>query len=44
MLRMVNLRPDGALTGKANDCRLARLGIGKWKAGTSEVVAPVCVG
>jgi hypothetical protein len=39
-----NLRSDEALRWKAEDCRLGRSGRGLWKAGTSKVVAPSCVG
>jgi hypothetical protein len=43
MLRLDNLRPDGALRWKAEDRRLGRSGSVIWKAGTSKVVALVCV-
>jgi hypothetical protein len=39
-----NLRSDEALRWKAEDCRFGRSGSGLWKAGTSKVVAPSCVG
>jgi hypothetical protein len=39
-----NLKPDGALRWKAEDRRLGRLGSVMWKACTSKVVAPACVG
>jgi hypothetical protein len=39
-----NLRPGRALRWKAKDYRLERLGSVMWKAGTSKVVTPACVG
>jgi hypothetical protein len=41
---LVNLRPGRALRWKAEDYRLERVGNVMWKAGTSKVVAPTCVG
>jgi hypothetical protein len=39
MLRMDNLRLDGALKWKAEDRQFGRTRIVKWKVGTSKVVA-----
>jgi hypothetical protein len=44
MLRLDNLRPDEALRWKSEDRRLGRLGSVMWKAGTSKIVTPTCVG
>jgi hypothetical protein len=41
---MDNLRPDEALRWKADDRRLGRSGSVMSQAGTSKVVAHVCVG
>jgi hypothetical protein len=41
---LVNWRPDGALRWKVEDHRLGRAGSVMWKAGTSKVVAFICVG
>jgi hypothetical protein len=41
---MVNPRPGRALRWKAEDHRLGRAGSVMWKADTSKVVAPACVG
>jgi hypothetical protein len=41
---LVNWRPDRTLRWKAEDRWLGRAGSVMWKAGTSKVVAPVCVG
>jgi hypothetical protein len=35
---------DGALRWKVDDCQLERSGSVMWKANTSKIVAPVCVG
>jgi hypothetical protein len=43
-LRLDNLRLDGALRWKAEDRQLGRSRRVMWKARTSEVVAPACVG
>jgi hypothetical protein len=44
MLRLDNLRSGGALRWKVKDRWLGRLESEMWKAGTSKVVAPACVG
>jgi hypothetical protein len=40
---LFNWRPDGALRQKAEDRQLGRAWRVMWKAGTSKVVALVCV-
>jgi hypothetical protein len=42
MLRLDNLRPDGALRWKIEDRQLGRSGSGMWKACNSKVIAPTC--
>jgi hypothetical protein len=44
MLRVDNLRPDGAFRWKADDHRLGRSGSVMWQVGTSKAVAPVYIG
>jgi hypothetical protein len=44
MLRLDNLRSDGALRWKAEDHRLGRSKSVMWNAGTSKFVSPACVG
>jgi hypothetical protein len=39
-----NLRSNGAIREKVEDCRLRNAERVMWKADTSKVISPVCVG